>query len=87
MDYTIKPQGQKLLDNFRGDRIYGDLYIVVKEDQGGNTLGLYEVTISGIGDWCNCPGFQRWSKCKHMQMVFDFIKEEESHENTQINHY
>jgi hypothetical protein len=70
VEYSVGKTNSRLLDEFRGDRIIGDVYIIKK-----NRLPVYEVTISTLGEWCNCQGFKRHSKCKHIQMAFDYREE------------
>jgi hypothetical protein len=65
--YDVKPNGSKLLDNFRGDRIYGDCFVIVK-----NGKETYEVITSTLGDWCNCPAGQHEKNCKHLLMVYEY---------------
>ena len=67
--YTIKENGQKLLDDYRGDKIYGVCFIIMK-----NGEEVYEVMMSTVGDVCNCPGYTNHSKCKHIKMVLDSFK-------------
>ena len=73
--YQIQKGPAKLLDNFRGDRIWGDTYSIYKDG-----LHAYEVTISTLGEWCNCPGFEHHSKCKHMGMVYKMLTEDDENE-------
>jgi hypothetical protein len=68
--YSVSKGNSKLLDEFRGDRIYGDVYIISKD-----TLPAYEVTISTLGDFCNCQGYVHHSKCKHLDMVYKYREE------------
>jgi hypothetical protein len=63
--YTVKPNGKKLLDEYRGDRIYGDCYIILK-----NGKETYEVVLSTIADFCNCPAGQHEKHCKHIDMAY-----------------
>jgi hypothetical protein len=65
--YKIEFSGQRVLDDYRGDRIYGDVYIVSKFTDDKNDAN-YEVTISTLGETCTCPG-RSHSMCKHRQMV------------------
>ena len=67
MAYSIKPNGRKLLDQYRGDRTYGDCFVILKND-----VETYEVVISTIADYCNCPGFVNHGKCKHIAMVYEY---------------
>ncbi len=68
--YTVKPAGRKLVDDFRGDRIFGEVYTIVKDD-----VDTYSVTCSTIGAWCDCPGGRR-GKCKHLEMVYEYLTDE-----------
>jgi hypothetical protein len=65
--YSVKANGKKLLDEFRGDRIFGDCFVILKGD-----AEAYEVINSTLGDWCNCPGFVHHGKCKHLAMVYEY---------------
>ena len=65
--YSVKPNGSKLLDEYRGDRIFGNCFVILKDDKEA-----YEVVTSTLGDWCNCPGAQHHGKCKHLSMVYDY---------------
>jgi hypothetical protein len=69
--YTVAHKGKKLVDEFRGDRVYGDSYLVVKVNKILRTeTGFYNVTTSTIGDWCDCPaGSRHPGPCRHQQMV------------------
>lgn len=67
--YTIRKNGAKLLDEYRGDRIYGDCFVILKDD-----VETYEVVTSTIVDYCNCPGFVNHGKCKHIAMVLEYRK-------------
>jgi hypothetical protein len=67
MVYQVKRNGHKLLDEYRGDRVYGDCYCILKD--GKET---YEVVLSTIGDSCNCPGFTNHGKCKHLNMPYEY---------------
>ena len=69
--YTVSKGGRLLLDDFRGDRLYGEVYNVKKDGKPA-----YEVVSSTLGSWCNCPGFTNHSRCKHMAMVYDFMQKE-----------
>jgi hypothetical protein len=69
--YSIHYQRQKLLDQFRGDRIFGDEYAVIKYDQLGVEGGIYHVVCSTLGDMCDCPAGQR-ETCRHREMVYIF---------------
>ena len=71
-EYKVKPNGTKLLDDFRGDRIYGNCYIIIKAG-----VEIYEVITSTLGDWCNCPAGQHEKNCKHLLMVYDYKEKEE----------
>jgi hypothetical protein len=70
--YAVKPNGKRLLDDFRGDRIYGDRYIIIKDGED-----RYEVMFSTFGEVCDCLGFMHVGKCKHVQMVFDYLAQQE----------
>jgi hypothetical protein len=65
--YGIKPAGTQLLDEYRGDRIYGDCFIITK-----NGKDAYEVTTSTLGDFCNCPAGRHGKDCKHLKMVYEY---------------
>ena len=65
--YRIERKGRKVIDDYRGDRIYGDTYTVLKDGRPA-----YEVVTSTLADWCDCPAGRRWGKCKHLQMAYDF---------------
>jgi hypothetical protein len=67
MTYDVKPNGTKLLDEFRGDRIYGNCFVIIK-----NGREEYEVITSTLGDMCNCLAGQHGKNCKHLQMVYDY---------------
>jgi hypothetical protein len=58
--YTVAHTGQRLLDDYRGDRIYSDVYQVIKYDK---TLlseeGFYTIISSTLGEWCDCPAAHR----------------------------
>ena len=64
--YAVKANGKKLLDEFRGDRVFGDCFVILKDD-----VEVYEVVTSTLGDFCNCPGFIHHSKCKHITLVYE----------------
>lgn len=66
--YTVQKGHTKVLDEYRGDRIYGDVYIINKDG-----IAAYEVTVSNLGIWCNCPGGTHHGKCKHTKMVSDYM--------------
>lgn len=68
--YSVQKGNPKLLDEFRGDRIVGDVYVITKDG-----IPTYEVTMSTLGEWCNCKGFTSHGKCKHIRMVFDYREE------------
>jgi hypothetical protein len=68
--YSVMKGNPRLLDEYEGDRIYGDTYIINKD--GAPT---YEVTLSTLGDFCNCPGSVHHGKCKHLQMAYDYRTE------------
>jgi hypothetical protein len=68
--YSVSKGNAKLLDDFRGDRIYGDMYIISK-----NTVPTYEVIISQLGDFCNCKGYINRGQCKHLNMVYKYREE------------
>jgi hypothetical protein len=65
--YEVKSNGRKLLDEFRGDRIYGDCFVILKDGKE-----KYEVILSTIGDICNCPGGIHHGNCKHIGMALDY---------------
>jgi hypothetical protein len=67
--YVVKPNGKKLLDEYRGDRTFGDCFIILK-----NGLEKYEVVVSTLGDQCNCLGWINHGKCKHIQMVYEQVQ-------------
>jgi hypothetical protein len=68
--YSVRHAGRKVLDEYRGDRIYGDVYWVAK-----NGVDCYEVIISMFGPDCNCPaGIHGNQKCKHIAMVLEYIE-------------
>jgi hypothetical protein len=67
--YTVKKNGTKLLDDNRGDKIYGACYIILK-----NGEEVHEVMLSTMGDVCNCLGHTNHDKCKHIKMVLDSFK-------------
>jgi hypothetical protein len=69
--YTIHSKGKRALDDFRGDRIYGDVYAVLKYDPHGVEYGVYNVTCSMLGDWCECKAMMNRS-CRHRDMVYIF---------------
>jgi hypothetical protein len=65
--YSVQKGNSKLLDDYRGDRIYGDVYIILKDG-----APHYEVVVSTLGEWCNCKGFEHHGKCKHIKMAQDY---------------
>lgn len=65
--YSVKANGKKLLDEYRGDRIYGDCFIILKNDKE-----TYEVVLSTIGDICNCLAGQHGHNCKHLTMALEY---------------
>lgn len=69
-EYEVKPNGSKLLDEYRGDRVYGTCYVIIK-----NGREAYEVVTSTLGDFCNCPGFTNHGKCKHIAMVYEHLED------------
>ena len=71
-EYEVKPNGKKLLDEYRGDRVFGDCYVILKDGKES-----YEVVISTIVDSCNCPGFTHHGHCKHIDMTYEkaFVSE------------
>ena len=73
-EYTVKPNGRKLLDRFRGDEIYGDCYVVTKFTPSDNDITEYEVLVSTFGEECSCPG-GRHPNCKHRKMVLRYREE------------
>jgi hypothetical protein len=69
--YSIEKGRTKLLDDFRGDRIYGEAYTIMKDYKP-----TYEVTISTLGDWCDCPAGKHSGDCKHLRMVYEYLEEQ-----------
>jgi hypothetical protein len=69
-EYAVHYKGKKLLDDFRGDRITGDEYVVTKFGKMGDE-DVYFVTQSTFGDECTCKASNRYS-CRHRQMVYIF---------------
>lgn len=67
--YSVKSNGSKLLDDFRGDRIYGKCHIILK-----NGREAYEVVTSTLGDFCNCPAGTHHGHCKHIAMVYKHLE-------------
>jgi hypothetical protein len=65
--YGVKANGKKLLDEYRGDRTYGDCFIILKD--GKET---YEVILSTIGDICNCKAGEHGHDCKHVRMALEY---------------
>jgi hypothetical protein len=65
--YSVKPNGTKLLDEYRGDRIYGDCFVILK-----NGKETYEVILSTLGDICNCKAGQHGHNCKHVRMALEY---------------
>lgn len=80
-EYAVKFNGFRVVDDFRGDRILGDCYVVVKFTPSNNDLTEYEVTFSTLGEECSCPG-GRHPNCKHRDMVRKY-REENPVENWQ----
>ena len=70
-EYTVRYDGTRLLDRFRGDEISGDVYTVTKFIAESNDITEYKVTFSTFGQECTCPGGQHPS-CKHRKMVEQF---------------
>jgi hypothetical protein len=70
MKYSVSKANSRLLDEFRGDRIMGDVYIISK-----NGLPAYEVTISTLGEECNCQGFVHHGRCKHISLALHYRQE------------
>jgi hypothetical protein len=69
--YSIHYQKQTLIDQYRGDRVYGDEYAVIKYDSLGIEADIYHVVCSTLGDMCTCPASQR-PTCRHREMVYIF---------------
>lgn len=68
--YSVQKGNSKLLDDYRGDRIYGSVYIITKDG-----VPTYEIVTSTIGEWCDCPGFRNHGKCKHLNMALKYREE------------
>jgi hypothetical protein len=70
--YEVKSNGHKLLDEYRGDRVYGDCYVILKDG-----VEKYEVVLSELGNFCNCKAGEHGKDCKHLKMVYDvaFVSE------------
>lgn len=68
--YKVRKNRVALLDEFRGDRITGDVYTIFKDGEPS-----YEVTVSTLGDWCNCPAGRNHGRCKHTSMVYEYRAE------------
>jgi hypothetical protein len=68
--YSVQKGNSKLLDEFRGDRIYGDVYVITKDG-----APHYEVVVATLGEWCNCKGFVNHGNCKHIKMAQDYRAE------------
>lgn len=73
-EYTVQPAGTRVLDDYRGDRVLGDVYKVTKFTPSNNDITEYQVTISTFGVECNCPG-GRHPNCKHRDMVRRYREE------------
>jgi hypothetical protein len=69
-EYAIQPDGTRVMDDYRGDRVTGDHYRVTKFVPP-QEITVYEVTISELGDLCTCPA-SRLADCKHRRMVREF---------------
>jgi hypothetical protein len=69
--YSVHEQGKKLLDEYRGDRIYGNVFGVTKFDKLGAEEIVHFVTQSTFGDECTCKAAHR-ADCRHRQMVYIF---------------
>jgi hypothetical protein len=74
--YSVHSKGKKVLDDFRGDRITGDVFAVIKYDAMGGEAGAYNVITSTIGDRCDCPAGQKQT-CRHREMVYIFKEQGE----------
>lgn len=73
--YSVHTRPQRILDDFRGDRVTGQDYAVIKYGRLGEE-GFYTVTDSTIGCWCDCPASYHVRKpCRHMNMVRLFKEE------------
>jgi hypothetical protein len=68
--YSIEFVGHRILDDFRGDRITGEVYTVAKYVLDNNEAN-YEVIISTFGEECNCPA-RSHKTCKHRKMVWEY---------------
>ena len=73
--YDVVPGGTYVLDQFRGDRVSGTFYRIIKTPQFGYPTE-YKVTFSTLGEWCDCPGGLNHGKCKHVGMVHDYLARE-----------
>jgi predicted RNA-binding Zn-ribbon protein involved in translation (DUF1610 family) len=67
--YDVVPAGERDLS----DRVSGNIYRVIKTPQFGDP-SEYEVTMSTLGNWCNCLGGQNHGKCKHFGMVLRYLE-------------
>jgi len=72
--YSVVPAGHRVVDDFRGDRITATVWRVIKTPIFGDPTE-YEVVLSTIADYCNCPGGLHHGKCKHLAMVYGYIAE------------
>jgi len=70
--YEVIDAGNRVVDDFRGDRITGRVFRVIKTPKFGDP-SEYEVVQSTIGTWCNCPGNVNHGKCKHLAMVDSYL--------------
>lgn len=66
-DYAVRYVRKHGVDDYRGDRILGDLFKVTKFEPP-DRVTEYEVILSELGDLCNCPG-SRHADCKHRRMA------------------
>jgi hypothetical protein len=72
IDYDVVDGGTRILDNFRGDKVTGKVYRVLKIPEFGNP-SEYEVIHSTFGNTCTCQGYMRHNRCKHLKMVEEYL--------------
>ena len=80
-EYAVKPNGHRIEDDFRGDRVLADCYVITKFTPSNNDLTEYEVTVYSFGLECSCPG-GRHPNCKHRDMVRKWRTEHENRTGT-----
>lgn len=70
-EYTVRYFGQRVVDQYRGDRTLGRIYTVTKFMPRTNEMTEYEVVLSELYDSCTCPASRR-PDCKHRKMAREF---------------